>query len=132
MSKPKNIVLIIILLAVITPAIFVVSVFFGAFGHLQSRNELQSYKNATATIVLSEEGEIIGKIFSENRTNISYILIPRHLINALIATEDARFFTHEGIDSRGLLRVLFKTVLLNQQSSGGGSTITQQLAKNML
>ena len=131
MTKHKRIVLIIILLVVITPAIFVMSVFFGAFGHLQTRHELQSYKNATATIVLSQEGEIIGKIFSENRTNISYKLIPPPLINALIATEDARFFTHEGIDSRGLLRVLFKTVLLNQQSSGGGSTITQQLAKNM-
>ena len=131
MKKPWRRILMIFLLTAIIPVIFVATVFIGALGHLQNKNELQSYKNITATVVLSEDGELIGKIFSENRTNISYRLIPSHLINALIATEDARFFEHEGIDSRSLLRVLFKTVLLEKQSSGGGSTITQQLAKNM-
>jgi penicillin-binding protein 1A len=131
MKKSWKIILMIILSTGLTLVIFIASVFLGAFGHLQSKNELLSYKNATATVVFSEEGEVIGKIFSENRTNISYDLIPQHLINALIATEDARFFEHEGIDSRGLLRVLFKTILLKKQSSGGGSTISQQLAKNM-
>jgi len=121
----------IILLTAIVPAIFIATIFFGAFSHLQNKNELLNYKNAAATVVLSEEGELIGKIFSENRTNISYKLIPSHLIDALVATEDARFFEHEGIDSRSLLRVLFKTILLEKKSSGGGSTITQQLAKNM-
>jgi penicillin-binding protein 1A len=119
----------IILLAL--PVIFVFSVYIGLFGHLQSKKELLNYKNATATLVISSEGELIGNIFSENRTNVSFGQIPANLINALIATEDSRFFEHKGIDSRSLLRVLFKSVILNNRSSGGGSTISEQLAKNM-
>ena len=113
------------------PAIFVFSVYVGLFGHLQSKKELLNFKNATATLVLSSEGELIGNIFSENRTNISYGQIPSNLIDALIATEDSRFFEHKGFDSRSLFRVLFKSIILNDRSSGGGSTISQQLAKNM-
>lgn len=113
------------------PVIFVVSVNSGLFGHLQNKEELLNYKNASATSVLSSEGKLIGNIFSENRTNISYGQIPVNLINALIATEDSRFYEHKGIDSRSLFRVLFKSLLLNNRNSGGGSTISQQLAKNM-
>ena len=122
----KLFVLLIILLGLLFAAIY-----YDVFGHLYSVNELKNFKNETASLVLAEEGEIIGKIFAENRTNISYDQLPKHLINALIATEDARYFEHEGIDSRSLIRVLFKTILLQKKSSGGGSTITQQLAKNM-
>lgn len=113
------------------PVIFVICVLSGVFGHLQTRNELLNYKNATATLVLSSEGKLIGNIFSENRTNISYEQIPQNLIDALIATEDYRFYEHKGIDARSLFRVIFKSVLLNNPRSGGGSTISQQLAKNM-
>ena len=113
------------------PGLFHVSAYGGPFGHLQSRKELLNFKNATASKVLSAEGELIGKFYSENRTNVSYRQIPSYLIDALVATEDARFFEHKGVDSRSLARVLFKTILLNNRSSGGGSTITQQLAKNM-
>ena len=124
--------LIIIALVIFSlPVVFLVSVYSGVFGHLQSKKELLNFKNAMATSVLSSEGKLIGNIFSENRTNISYGQIPSNLINALIATEDSRFFEHKGIDSRSLLRVLFKSVILNNRSSGGGSTISQQLAKNM-
>ena len=59
------------------------------------------------------------------------ISCPRHLVDALIATEDVRFYDHHGTDARSFLRVLFKSILMNDRSSGGGSTITQQLAKNM-
>lgn len=111
--------------------LFLVSVYFGAFGRLESKKELLNFKNAAASNVLSEEGEFIGRFFSENRTNITFDQIPGHLVNALIATEDTRFFEHGGIDSKSVLRVLLKTVLFQKQSSGGGSTITQQLAKNM-
>lgn len=131
MRKAWIIILTIILVTIVIPVTFIIAVYSGAFGHLQSRDELLNYKNITASLVLSDEGELIGKYFSKNRTNISYKQIPVHLINALIATEDARFFDHEGIDSRSLFRVLFKTVLFKNRSSGGGSTITQQLAKNM-
>jgi len=111
--------------------LFVVSVNYGVFGHLFTEEELLNFENEKASIVLSEEGNLIGKFFAENRTNIKYNQIPSHLINALIATEDARYFEHKGVDSRSLLRVLFKTIILRDRSSGGGSTITQQLAKNM-
>ncbi len=121
----------IILIILVLPPIFVGSVYLGAFGHLQNKDELLNFRNATATQVLSAEGELVGNIFSENRTNISYGQIPSNLINALIATEDYRFFEHKGIDSRSLFRVLFKSLLLNNRHSGGGSTISQQLAKNM-
>lgn len=112
-------------------SIFIALVYNGIFGKLYTAEELKGFKNETATLVLSEEGSIIGKFFAENRTNTTYNKIPKHLINALVATEDARYFEHEGVDSRSLLRVLFKTILLNKKSSGGGSTINQQLAKNM-
>jgi penicillin-binding protein 1A len=111
--------------------LYILSVTWGLFGHLQSKDELLSFKNATASLVMSDEGDLIGRIFSENRTNVFYGQIPADLINALIATEDARFFQHQGIDSRSLFRVLLKSVLLMDRSAGGGSTITQQLAKNM-
>jgi penicillin-binding protein 1A len=113
------------------PGLLIVSSCRRTSGHLQDREDLLNYKNATASIVLSAEGGLIGKFYSENRTNVSYSQIPSYLINALVATEDARFFEHKGVDSRSLARVLFKTILLNNRSSGGGSTITQQLAKNM-
>jgi penicillin-binding protein 1A len=119
------------LITAILPVAFVLLVFIRAFSTLQNEKELLSFKNATASVVLSQEGELIGKIFTENRTNVTYKLIPSDLINALIATEDARFYNHKGTDSRSLLRVFFKTILLNKHRSGGGSTITQQLAKNL-
>jgi penicillin-binding protein 1A len=80
---------------------------------------------------LSEEGRPIGKFFSENRTNINFHQIPPFLKDALIATEDVRFYSHNGIDIRSLLRVFVKSVLMNDRSAGGGSTISQQLAKNI-
>ncbi|HLN20123.1 MAG TPA: transglycosylase domain-containing protein [Bacteroidales bacterium] len=111
--------------------VFVLSVGLGAFGHLQSREELTNYKNAQASVVLSGSGELIGKFFSENRTNVSFYELPPHLVNALIATEDIRFYKHKGYDVKSFFRVIVKTILLNNRRAGGGSTITQQLAKNM-
>jgi penicillin-binding protein 1A len=119
------------LIAAIIPMILVLIVSIRASRILQSEKELQSYKNASASVVLSENGELIGKIFIENRTNITYDQLPKSLINALVATEDARYFKHKGIDSRSLVRVFFKTILFKNKNSGGGSTITEQLAKNM-
>lgn len=106
-------------------------ILFRALINLPDRKELQNFKQATASIVLSSEHEIIGKIYTENRTNVTYDQIPEHLVNALIATEDVRFYKHKGIDKKSLLRVIFKTILLNKKGSGGGSTISQQLAKNL-
>jgi len=111
--------------------VFLSSVYYGAFGKLHSTKQLKEFQNQTATLVLSEEGNLIGKFFAENRTNIKYKQLPAYLVNALIATEDVRYFKHEGVDSRSLLRVFFKTIISNKRSSGGGSTINQQLVKNM-
>ncbi len=131
MDKKRIIILVIIAALIVVPGLFLLSVYSGAYGHLQNRKELLNYKNATASRVLSAEGDLIGKFFSENRTNITYEQIPAFVIDALIATEDARFYQHSGIDMRSLARVLVKSLFLRDRGSGGGSTITQQLAKNM-
>ena len=130
-KKAIKFIVIPLVLLMLVFGIFLASVYYGVFGHLHTAKDLQEFQNQTATVILSEEHQIIGKFFAENRTNINYDQLPQHLVDALVATEDARYFEHEGIDSRSLLRVLFKTIILNNKSAGGGSTITQQLAKNM-
>lgn len=101
------------------------------FGHIPSEEELRDIDNQTASLVYSEDGYLIGKFFTQNRTNTDFQDLPAHLINALVATEDARFFEHDGVDYRSLLRVFFKSLLLGDDRSGGGSTLSQQLAKNL-
>lgn len=111
--------------------LFIGSVYLGLFGHIYTRKELKDFRNHSASLVLSDNGSIIGRFFFENRTNVKLDQLPEGLVEALVATEDARYFEHEGVDSRSLLRVLIKSIILQQKSAGGGSTITQQLAKNM-
>lgn len=108
-----------------------VLVYLGAFGSIPNNKELLAVKNEEASLVFSADQKIIGKFFAENRTNISLRDIPVHLKNALIATEDKRFFNHKGNDVRSYFRVLFRSILLMDKSGGGGSTLTQQLAKNL-
>ncbi len=103
----------------------------GAFGKLPSKKDLVNIRNDNATEVWSADGVLLGKYYTQNRTNVNHKDISPHLINALIATEDARFFQHQGIDLRSWGRVLVKTVLLQDDSGGGGSTLSQQLAKNL-
>ncbi len=97
---------------------------FGAFGPLPSFEELESPEKSTASEVISIDGKTLGKYAYENRTPVKYKDISENLINALIATEDERFYDHSGIDFRSSIRAV---VMLG--SEGGGSTITQQLAK---
>ncbi len=130
----KKLILFFVKLTVLAALLFMLflgSVHLGLFGHVYTESELREFKNETASLVLAENGKLIGKFFADNRTNVSYDKLPEGLINALIATEDARYFEHEGVDSRSLLRVLVKSIILRQKGAGGGSTITQQLAKNM-
>ncbi|NVK27140.1 MAG: transglycosylase domain-containing protein [Flavobacteriia bacterium] len=105
-------------------------VWVGAFGHLANKEEIASIRNYLASEVYSSDNQLIGKYFVQNRTGADYEEIPEYLIHALIATEDARFYEHDGVDGRSLARVVFKTILMGDASSGGGSTITQQLVKN--
>jgi penicillin-binding protein 1A len=101
----------------------------GALGFMPTFEELENPPNLLSSEIYSEDGKILDKYFiHENRTFVNYSNLPPHLIDALIATEDVRFFRHSGIDMRGLLRV-FKGLLTGDSSSGGGSTISQQLAK---
>ena len=111
MKKILRFILIILLVLLASVATFFIILFSGGFGKIPSKTELEDLKNETATLVLSAEGNVVGKFFSENRTNVAFDSIPNHLINALIATEDARFYEHKGVDSKALMRVLFKTIL---------------------
>jgi penicillin-binding protein 1A len=96
---------------------------------LPTFEELENPKYNTASIVYDINGEAFGKYYIENRENISYDSISPKIISALLSTEDERFLRHSGIDFRAIGRVFFKTLLMQKGSAGGGSTITQQLAK---
>lgn len=118
----------------ILPVLIVILIFIlisqRKLGYLPTFEDLENPQNNLASEVYSEDNELLGKFFIENRTFVEYRDLSPNLINALIATEDVRFSKHSGIDARGLARVFFKTVL-GGQNAGGGSTITQQLAKNL-
>ena len=111
--------------------LFFGSIYFGLWGKIPSSKELTELKQNKATQVLAANGKLIGKFYVYDRQPIDFSQFPEHLINALIATEDVRFYEHDGIDNRSLLRVFFKSILLQDESAGGGSTITLQLAKNI-
>ncbi|HZH72731.1 MAG TPA: biosynthetic peptidoglycan transglycosylase, partial [Mariniphaga sp.] len=107
------------------------AVFFGYTGHVPTSVQLRKISNPVASEVFSADGKLLGRYYIENRSSIDFNELPTHLTDALIATEDARFYEHRGIDEIALMRVLVKTILLMDRSSGGGSTISQQLAKNL-
>ena len=97
---------------------------WGVFGSLPDETSLENPEKDLATQVISSDGQVIGKYFKENRTPVKFEDLPPHLVNALIATEDARFYDHAGVDGKGTVRAL---AFLGKR--GGASTITQQLAK---
>ena len=111
--------------------LFFGSIYFGMWGKIPSSKELTELKQNKATQVLAANGKLIGKFYIFDRQPIHFSDFPEYLIEALIATEDVRFYEHDGIDNRSLLRVFFKSILLQDDSAGGGSTITLQLAKNI-
>ena len=111
--------------------LFIVLLSFGVFGALPGFEQLENPQNSLATQVMSSDGELLGRYYKENRTNITFENLPPYLVQGLVATEDVRFYDHSGIDGRSLARVLFKTIILRNENAGGGSTITQQLAKNL-
>ncbi|MCT4622368.1 MAG: transglycosylase domain-containing protein, partial [Schleiferiaceae bacterium] len=97
----------------------------GAFGPLPSIAEIADPQTKLASEIISYDGKVIGKYFAKNRTNVQYDNLSPHLVNALVATEDERYFDHSGIDIRRLV-----IAVAAMGSRGGASTITQQLAKN--
>jgi penicillin-binding protein 1A len=116
------------------PAVFLLTLFLlisaNKLGPIPSFEELENPDNSLAAEVYSEDNVLLGKFYIQNRTWTDYEDISPYVIDALIATEDIRFHRHSGIDFRGLARVLVKTIMLGK-NTGGGSTITQQLAKNL-
>jgi penicillin-binding protein 1A len=96
---------------------------------LPSFEELENPRSRIASSIYASDGEVLGKYYIENRTPVIYDSLSSHLVNALIATEDERYLEHSGIDAKALGRVLVKTVILQNKNAGGGSTISQQLAK---
>ncbi|WP_245590582.1 penicillin-binding protein 1A [Adhaeribacter aquaticus] len=111
--------------------LFYLATYIGFFGSLPSRNDLKARQNNTASEVYSADSVLLGRYYIQDRTNVKYQDIAPHAVEALIATEDARFYEHAGVDHRSLLRVFFKSILFQKESSGGGSTLSQQLAKNL-
>ena len=137
-------------LAVMTPVamlfLMLTLAALGVFGRMPSFEELENPKSNLATEIYGDDGHVIGTFFVQNRSYVQYedlfptdstrhIILDGHrvppVVAALIATEDVRFRNHSGIDIPSLFRVAVKTIAFQNQSQGGGSTITQQLAKNL-
>ncbi|MCM2302020.1 MAG: transglycosylase domain-containing protein [Flavobacteriaceae bacterium] len=110
--------------------IFFLAIYFGFFGRVPTYKEIKLFRNMEASEVYSADNVLLFRFDKENRVNIPYDSIPKHIVQALIATEDERFYEHNGVDIKSLFRVLVKTIILQDKSAGGGSTITQQLVKN--
>ena len=115
------------LAGVLTVAAIFGSAALGLFGPMPPLQQLENPKTNLATQIISSDGEILGKFFyNDNRTPIGFDELPEHLVQALVATEDERFYAHSGIDFRGTLRAI---AFLGKR--GGASTITQQLARQL-
>ncbi len=107
--------------------LFMFTVSWGWWGYMPDVNEVANPNTTLATEIYSDDNELLGKLYRlENRTNIEYNDLPEYMVNALVATEDARFYKHSGIDIKALIRAVSKL-----GRDGGGSTISQQLAKNL-
>lgn len=119
--------------AVIAVSVLFVMIANGKIGYMPPIEELENPKNKFATVVYSDDNVELGRFTQakENRVFVNYNQLSPYLVQALIATEDARFRDHSGIDVKALFRAVVKTVILRQKNAGGGSTITQQLAKQL-
>lgn len=126
-----KLILILWLLLLIPPSMIAGMIYLasvGFFGELPTFEELENPKSNLASEVYTADQVLLGTYYRENRSNVSFDKISPNVVNALVATEDERFFEHSGIDLKSLGRVVYG-VLTGQMSKGGGSTITQQLAK---
>ena len=118
------------LLGVVGVVALILAVDFGAFGHMPSRQELLDYRNDIGSEAYDANGRSLGRFFRQDREETAYEDLPAHLTQALVATEDSRFYTHGGVDWEAYGRVFYKTILQGNDDQGGGSTLSQQLIKN--
>ena len=118
-------------LGFLTIALIFTAIAKGWIGYVPPVEELENPSLKFATQIISDDGKLLGtwSYSKENRVYVGYNDLSPHLIHALIDTEDARFAEHSGIDARAFIRALVKRGVLMQKNAGGGSTITQQLAK---
>ena len=122
-----------LLVFVLAAALAFTAINKGWIGYMPPIEELQNPINRFATQVISADGRIMGtwNYNRENRIMVDYTQLSPSLVHALVATEDVRFYDHSGIDFFALGRAVVKRGLMGQKSAGGGSTITQQLAKQL-
>ncbi len=120
-------------LVVIGVFTFFALVYNGKIGYMPDIEALKNPADKFASVVYSADGEELGRYYSQNGNRIyaDYSEISQHVIDALVATEDVRFHEHSGVDLKAIGRAITKTILMRDKSSGGGSTITQQLAKQL-
>lgn len=112
--------------------VFLLLLLVWIFARIPSFEELEHPDNKLATQLIADDGvTVLSTYHIENRTFVPYEALSPHLIHAAVSTEDVRFYRHSGIDTKGLARVFIKTLMMRDSSQGGGSTITQQLAKTL-
>ncbi len=120
---------------ILVPTVAIITIIIltaaGTFGRLPSFVELENPESNLATEIYSADGKVIGSFYIQNRSYVDYKELSPALVAALVSTEDARFYSHSGIDFISLARVAVKTLAMGRSDQGGGSTITQQLAKNL-
>ncbi len=118
-------------IGIATSFIFCLFVYLGLFGALPTYDELSKIQNHSASEVFSADEKLMGRYFIEHRLTIDNDQVSGYVKDALVATEDSRFFEHSGLDIISLGRVIVRTIIFRDRAQGGGSTISQQLAKNL-
>jgi penicillin-binding protein 1A len=127
----RRIIIIAATVIILLPSLLVIVTITGLVRPLPGREELMKIQNPLATEIYSADSVLMGRYYIQNRQYLKPEEITSNLRDALIATEDVRFYSHNGIDFRSLARVAVKSLLMRNESSGGGSTLTQQLIKNL-
>src|SRR5690625_4629431 len=126
LSIKEKLLIVIITIIIGMSALGYMVIFFGGV-FIVDDEELRL--GATTTIV-TKEGDMVGQLYHENRTPVNIEVVPQHVINAYIAVEDRRFYKHHGIDYQSIFRAIYRDIMTGTKAEGG-STITQQLAKNL-
>ena len=117
-------------IGILSVLLLFITTYIGFFGHVPNKEELAKLENPITSTIYGSSKKIIGSYFLQNRSNIDSTELNPFLVKALVSTEDVRFYEHSGIDYKSYGRVFFKSILM-QKGKGGGSTITQQIAKNI-